>query len=163
MCEVSVRDELESDQRFDERYVKPESVVRLNAWLGFPEDRFSQDWEIENSNSDRIGEFLTLYEQQELKDDDRFALMALIVASFDECLLVDKANESLARRIRAYLVRDSKLHEATMHYWCVEGESDPEFMFRATPFIRETWNVLKSNEDQTGILSRRERPERTKG
>lgn len=131
-----------NDQRDNERFVMPESKRRLNAWLGFPENPFSQDWEIVNANSERVEDFLSLYQREDLCDDDRFALMSLIVASFDECLLVGKANESLTLRIREYLVRDSKLHEPTIQYWRVEGESDPEFMFRATPFIREIWKTI---------------------
>lgn len=135
-----------SDRQFNERFITSESVRRLNARLCIAENPFSQDWEIENSDSGRIEEFLTLYEQLDLNDDDRFALMALIVASFDDCLLEDKATDSVKKRVREYLVRDWKLHNSTIHYWCVEGESDPEFMFRTTAFMRDVWRIVVSNK-----------------
>jgi len=98
-----------------------------------------QDWPLEVADADRIGEFLILYEQGNLSSDDRFALMALVVASFDDWLSAGGTNGSVLRRIQEHLTAEISLHEPTIHYWCQFDESDPESLFWATPFMRKIW------------------------
>jgi len=98
-----------------------------------------QDWEHECADAHRLGDFLALYERGGLGDDDRFALMALIVSSFDEWLREGRADEAVSQRIQRYLLADFNLHEWTIHYWCLSDESDLDNVFHATPFMREIW------------------------
>lgn len=102
-----------------------------------------QDWEHESADAHRLGEFLALYEGGGLSDDDRFALMALIVSSFDEWLREGGADEVVSKRIRRHLLANFNLHEWTIHYWCRSDESDPDNVFHVTPFMREIWNQQK--------------------
>lgn len=56
---------------------------KLSESLGLTWDKSIQDWDLVNSNPERIDDFLKAY--QELDDDDeKFVLMQLIVASFDD-------------------------------------------------------------------------------
>lgn len=98
-----------------------------------------QDWEIECADAERLDEFLSLYERGGLSDDDRFALMALIVSSLDDWLRTGGADKAVLRRVRRHLLADFSLHAWTIHYWCLSGESDPHNLFHATPFMREIW------------------------
>jgi len=128
-----------SDHNLKDRWVMPDSSARLSSLLGLAHDPFMQDWELQCADALRIGEFLDLYEQGRLNDDDRFALMALIVASFDDWLSDGRADEAMSERIRRLLAVDFSLHEATIHYWCLSDESDPDNLFIVTPFMREIW------------------------
>jgi hypothetical protein len=128
-----------SDHQIKERWVTRESRARLSSLLGLVEDPFMQDWELECANPQRIEEFLDLYERGSLSDDDRFALMALIVASFDDWLSEAGADEAVLLRVRRNLSANFSLHEATIHHWCLWNEPNTGNVFRATPFMREIW------------------------
>jgi len=120
----------------NQRSITRESQMKLGSLLGF-DVLGSQDWELECADLNRIGEFLDLYEDQGLNDDERFALMALIVASFDDYLSTNRNDVALASRIRRHLTTHFELHKSTIHYWSLPGESKPETLFSITPFIRQ--------------------------
>ena len=121
-------------------WVTKHSSEKLSSLLGLNEFTSSQDWQFIHADPKRIDEFLTLYEHDSLTDDDRFALMALILSSFDERILpTNSDDDDLAQRLRQLLIANLKLHECTIWYWCVWDEPDTENQFRVTPFMRETW------------------------
>jgi hypothetical protein len=128
-----------SDHDIKDRWVTGDSASRLSSALGLPTHPHMQDWELVSADPHRLGEFLDLYERGGLSDDDRFALMALIVSSFDDWLQVDGADEAVIQRVRRHLVADFGMHERTIHYWCLLEESDLGNVFHATPFMREIW------------------------
>ena len=126
-----------SNEKIKRRWPQAASQERLTHLLGLPSHEHMQDWELECANSERIEEFLSLYESGSLTDDDRFAVMALIVFSFDDWLLAEGKNEGIIQRVRQHLSADFDLHVATIHYWCCDDESNPEYIFTCTPFMRE--------------------------
>ena len=128
-----------NDEQIKERWVTRESRAKLSSLLGLTNEPYMQDWELECADACRICEFLDLYGKGSLNDDDRFALMALIVASFDDWLSEGGADEAILLRIRHLLDSDFKLHEATICHWCLPDESDSNNVFSATPFMREIW------------------------
>ena len=128
-----------SDHQIKHRWVTGDSASRLTAMLGLPSHPYMQDWEHECADSNRLGEFLDLYERGGLSDDDRFALMALIVSSFDDWLRAGGKDDAVLQRVRRHLVEDLGLHERTIHYWCLLEESDVDNVFHVTPFMREIW------------------------
>lgn len=100
-------------------------------------------WELECADQSRVGEFLDCYERrEEWSEDDRFALMALIVSSYDDALAAKETENDWETRIRGHLQADFALHEWTIYYWCAwdpEAEEDPERGFSVTPLMREIW------------------------
>jgi len=128
-----------SGDQINERWVTGDSVSRLTSLLGLSVHPHMQDWEHESADAHRLGEFLDLYELGGLSNDNRFALMALIVSSFDDWLSESGADEAVLQRIQGHLVADFTLHETTIHYWCLWDEADPDNVFRATQFMREIW------------------------
>jgi len=128
-----------SCEEFEPRWITGESIARLSAKLRLPVDPLMQDWDIESADPRRLGEFLDLYETEPLPEDDKFALMALIVASFDDWLGDGGTDGTVVARIREHLDREFALHEATVHYWCLFDEPDPAECFIVTPFLREIW------------------------
>lgn len=131
-----------SDHQIKARWVTPDSQEKLTDMLGLPTHLGKQDWELIYGDSRRLGEFLDLYEYGALCEDDRFALMALIVSSFDEWLALGGTDASVIERVRRHLVADFGLHESTIHYWCAMDEPEPpnlERVFHVTGFMREIW------------------------
>jgi hypothetical protein len=129
-----------SDRPIKERWVMGESASRLTSMLGLPFLGDMQDWQYVCGDSHRLGEFLDVYERGGLSDDDRFALMALIVSSLDDWIQAGGTDAAVLERVRRHLVADLDLHEYTVHYWCVLEELDLENVFHVTPFMREIWS-----------------------
>jgi len=128
-----------------DRWVMPESSARLSSLLGLAYEPWMQDWELQCADAQRIGEFLDLYERGSLSEDDRFALMSLIVASFDDWISDGDRDELILKRVRTYLAADFSLHEATIYYWCLWDcdVTNADNMFSATPFMREIWGQFR--------------------
>jgi hypothetical protein len=96
-----------------------------------------QDWELEVTDGARVEEFLDAYEGEPLNDDERFALMALIIASYDDWLEEGNEAPALRERLRRHLLGRFDLHGYTVQYWSLADEDDPENVFAATGLARE--------------------------
>ncbi|MFP4978674.1 hypothetical protein ACE6ED_24930 [Paenibacillus sp. CN-4] len=110
--------------------------------LGLPEpDEFCQDWEYIVADPSRIDEFLDFYENNLLNIEESFALMVIIVASFNDYLSENDFSFMLWNRIKNLLEEDKQIHVNTIVYWSLEGE-DLEDCFPITRFMR---NIEVSN------------------
>ena len=65
------------------RYSTKDALDQLASWFGFEFTDGMQDPEVEWADAGRIDEFLAAYEQRTLSDDERFALMELLLNSFE--------------------------------------------------------------------------------
>lgn len=122
-----------------DRFTTAAAIKRLNSLLGLPADPYRQDWEIEVSDGARLPEFVDHYDQCPLNDDERFALMSLIVASAHDALDSQALDASLWDRIHNLLVRDADLHAYTIHYWCCSDASCDDECFTLTSRMRAVW------------------------
>lgn len=122
------------------RFATESAKERLNRVFGFSPEAYSQDWEIELSNGQRLSEFLEAYDSLNLDDDERFALMGLIVASAHDALDFYGLTGSQWRLVHDRLVNDAALHASTIYYWCcVDATCDNE-CFTLTSRMRCVWN-----------------------
>lgn len=137
----------ETSSQLEERYA-PEARPRfptrasrkkLSTLLSLPDDPYSQDWDIEVADGDRVDEFLSAYRGEDLDDDDRFLLMAIIVASLNERKAAGREIGDLWPGVAALLRRDASLHASTIAYWCCGSDPDPEHHFAVTPELRRLW------------------------
>lgn len=125
-------------------YVTKSAVEGLVKKIKLPApDEFSQDWEYEVSDSSRITEFLYAYENIELNIDEKFALMIIIISSFNDAILESKAEESSASLIRYHLLQDISIHKNTIYYWSMLDEDDLENSHAVTSFMRGIAYVAK--------------------
>jgi hypothetical protein len=118
------------------RYPTAAAIERLTEMFRLPPG--GQDWEIEVADAARLGEFLDGYERQPLGDDERFTLMELIVASYDE--LLEGGGQDRPEdwaRVRLHLLQRFDLHGYTVQYWSLPDEDDPENGFAVTGRMRE--------------------------
>lgn len=98
-----------------------------------------QDWEWEVADSNRIDEFLAVYETGGLSDDERFTLMEMILESFEDLEHGDSdlSEDARWRRTLVALDRNISLHAHSVWYWsCLEAEGSEE-IFHISPFIRQ--------------------------
>lgn len=119
------------------RFPTAAAIDRLTALLRLPPG--GQDWEIEIADELRVGEFLNAYEAGGLNEDERFALMELIIASYDDLLRGGgDADRRTWARLRRHLLGEFGLHAYTVQYWSLpDGDDDPDHVFPFTALARE--------------------------
>ncbi|MBW4512435.1 MAG: hypothetical protein KME64_38980 [Scytonematopsis contorta HA4267-MV1] len=136
------------------KYPKGDAIKRLTEM--FKLTGYCQDWEIEVANPHRVSEFCDAYETIICDSEDRFALMCLIIASYDEYLRFCtytgvNRDPNLKERIYRLICEDFSLHKHTVEYWCdadITDEEDdwenPEWVFAVTPMMRDIWALFKT-------------------
>ncbi|WP_159396849.1 hypothetical protein [Sorangium cellulosum] len=112
------------------------SIDKLTTLLALPATGQEQDWELELANENRIGEFLMAYEGLALSPDDKFALMALILASADRYVDATARIPGGWKKIADILIDERGLHQETISYWMCIDEDDPQDWFCLTPHVR---------------------------
>lgn len=120
------------------KYVTQTAMKGLIQKIDLPApDEFSQDWEYEVSDAARVSEFLYAYENVELTTDEKFALMIIIISSFDDAILEGSAENNWSNLIRHHLLQDHRIHKHTILYWAMLDEEDMSNVYAVTPFMRE--------------------------
>ena len=114
------------------------AIDNLNALLKLPFEPWMQDWEIQLADPNRVNEFCQLYTQLD-DEDEKFTLMALIIASLEESLQEKGYNEKLVEMVNWLLNTEFALHQDTIEYWCDLGEDNPEHYWMVTPAMRKVW------------------------
>ncbi len=115
----------------------------LEARFDLKRDPRMQDWELEVCDPDRIGEYLTFYDQH-VDPAVRFDTMAIALVAYDE------ARDPLAWApwFERTLRRDFALHGHSVAYWAAldRDARDPELrrqssesVFRISGKLREIW------------------------
>ena len=65
-------------------YPTKEAMATLNSALHLPATGREQDWDIELADPDRTGEFTTYLENNTFDEDEKRALMPLILGSLED-------------------------------------------------------------------------------
>lgn len=124
-------------RRQESRYPTGAAIDRLSSDLGLAE--IDQDWELLAADPRRVAEFLDYYDTRQLNDDERFTLMSLIIASFDEFLYSGR-DEVLQDRIVARISAEFDLLNYLVQHWAFPDVTDEEIAensFHFTPIARQ--------------------------
>ena len=117
--------------------LKQSAIEYLNRLLHLPATGKEQDWDIELADATRLDDFLNVLDHQHLSDDQKQALMALIIASYDDFLgLGQSAFDPYRERIALHLQKNPLLYEDLLNYWALWGDDNSENLWNVTPFIR---------------------------
>ncbi|MEK8128484.1 hypothetical protein WMW72_11260 [Paenibacillus filicis] len=118
-------------------YITRATIESFITKLSLPDlGPYSQDWEIESADSSRVLEFITFYENHSFTEDEKFGLMALIIASYDDFISEGNEPDFVWGKIRYYLTQDFVIHKNTILYWVLE-DNDLDDCFAITPLMRE--------------------------
>lgn len=121
--------------------IAPRAKMRVSHIANVENATWMQDWPVEVADARRVEEFLRLYQTEALDSEEKRALMALIVCSYDEC---DKGDEQSWSEIREILIAEAKLHAGLIVYWSCVAEAEngswyfepDEHCFYITPRMR---------------------------
>lgn len=132
-----------SARAFYRDIVGVDAIVRLTVALRLQVTEGGQDWAIEVADWERTAEFLDHYEAQRLDDDERYWLLELIIASFDDQLRIHGPDERVAARVRRHVIESFEPHRDTVEYWACLREPETT-RFAITPLMRELWTYCRT-------------------
>ncbi|WP_334073539.1 MULTISPECIES: hypothetical protein [Paenibacillus] len=134
-------------------FVTGEAIKSLRSKIEFPDDVPFQDWEYIVADSTRLSEFISYYESLELNVEEKFALMIVIVGSYNDAISDGEEQNAAWQKIRYFLTNDVMIHWNTIIYWALlEDEIDLEDCFAVTPQMREIVDDLGSFSIEQGSL-----------
>lgn len=113
------------------------STDKLTKQFSLPATGYEQDWHAELSDPGRIGEFLAEYSNPDFTDDDRRALVALVLDSAADFLAIHKRLPDEWDALCKLLIRDQCIHHETLQYWSMDDSENPDEWFNLTPHLRE--------------------------
>ena len=118
------------------RFPTREAIDSLAERFNLPNAPEMQDWQWEVADPGRLDDFLAAYLNGDLSDDERFALMEMLLQCFEESdinLALDPRWTTVLRQLDKHI----DLHAYTVWYWSCLDDDDAESWFRATPSLRE--------------------------
>ena len=80
------------------------------------------DWAYTVADPSRLQEFIYGYKSFDWSVDEKYALMVIIVASYEEALKICSAEETIWNEIRSILVNDLEIHVDTIITWALKDE-----------------------------------------
>lgn len=125
------------------RHATTEAQKTIAERMGLYWREDEQDWDLIMSDPGRIPEFIKIYKNDKLDDDQKFALMELIVSSFDDLADAETLEKNqLWSECAIILKSECWLHVSTIHYWsALESEEG----FSISKYIRPVWETIKEN------------------
>jgi len=99
------------------RCASGKSMSKLAKILKVPITYDMQDWEWEIADQDRISEYITLYKQDHMNDDDRIALMETIIQCVDDLYSAKYFPPKQWKEVKRLIKRNSVIHQYTIFYW----------------------------------------------
>lgn len=118
--------------------LKKESIEKISNKLSLPFNGIEQDWDIEMANSKRITEFIKFYQQNKnLTTDEKFAVMAILLASYEDYLNENDLNiDDRWFKIKSLLSNNYIIFKELIDKWSLVNETIESDFFKITLLIR---------------------------
>lgn len=92
--------------------VTKKAIDNLIKKLKLPEyDEFSQDWEYEVANIERLEEFIEYYQNVDMDIDEKFILMIIILESCNDAKQENKLQKETWDKVEELLIKDKIIHD----------------------------------------------------
>lgn len=112
------------------------SIEKLSVMFSLRTDPYMQDWDIEAADPGIVDKLVDAYSDPSLTEDDRFALMCLILGSLNAAKHEGRDISVWWSRVAKILTENTQVHAYTMAYWACGEDPDPDHQFLITPEIR---------------------------
>ena len=136
-----------------DRWVTPAARMSISRRFDLPHDPYSQDWEYEVADPSRFGEFLGAYRSGGLDEDERFALMEILIQCVEEMDLPSVESSPQWHSVADLLRAHAGLHASSIRYWSCLDDRDLEDCFRVTGPMRAILEVIRPPGDEFRDLS----------
>jgi hypothetical protein len=133
-----------------ERYPTSAGREALASRLGLTINPFSQDWEWEVADPAHFEDWLALYHQSALSDDERFSLMEMLIQCVDDMGSEVDTPEEVEKlpqwqAVATLLRSNPQLHASSIVYWSVFGQDDADELFRVSLPMRKLWAAVQGS------------------
>lgn len=98
--------------------------------------QFGQDYEYILADEKRLSDYISLYGANDTSDLEKRILGCFIIQSIEE-KLPDKIASEEVRSHLCLLAKDRCIHQSELEYWSVNEESNEEYVFQITKYVRE--------------------------
>jgi hypothetical protein len=131
------------------RYPTRAGQEALAARLNLHIDPFDQDWEWQIADASRFHDWIAIYKDNALSDDERYSLMEILIQCVEDICNGDKPVEQFLewQAVEALLLANGQLHASTIYYWSVFGHDDPDEQFRVSAPMRRVWAKVQQSFD----------------
>jgi hypothetical protein len=109
---------------------------RINEIFQLNETPGMQDWEIECSDPNRVHEFINEYRTLMKDDDEKFAMMSLILWSYEEYHRTHIEGDDAWKQIKDILENDYAILSDLVKYYSCEDASNDDAEFPFTKLMR---------------------------
>lgn len=100
------------------------AINYLNEKLRLPASGSEQDWEIELADHRRIEEFIRVHEATVETVDVQQALVALLVASFEDALWKGSFDKQLWLKTEEIVSANTELYKPVLKQWIRDADGD---------------------------------------
>ncbi|WP_075341125.1 hypothetical protein [Tenacibaculum agarivorans] len=118
------------------------AIESLVNEYNYPYENWMLDWPYEIANPEKIQSYFTHYNEQD-DEDKKFSLIQMLIQA-----LTDIDNEKEFKKnwqqLKLLIIKDFKIHEYTIFYWCCFGEKLSD-CWKITPYMRKVWSKIKTN------------------
>jgi len=111
-------------------------LLELNKLLKLNASGNEQDWDIELADYKRVTEFIDIAYSANLSLPERYAIVQLILASYDDYITNKGNDEEIWRGIIKVLDAHFELYVDTLNYWALAHETTINSIFEITPQVR---------------------------
>jgi hypothetical protein len=111
-------------------------LLGLNKLLKLNASGNEQDWDIELADYKRVTEFIEIADSANLSLPERYAIVELILASYDDYLTNEGNDEGIWKGIVKVLDAHFELYVDTLNYWALTQETTVNNIFEITPQAR---------------------------
>jgi hypothetical protein len=115
----------------------------LASRFDLPCDPFSQDWEWEVADPSRFEEFLDTYKTSILDEDERFALMEILIQCVEDMDLPALESSPEWHSIATLLRARADLHASSIRYWSCLDDRDLKDCSRVSGPMRVIRDVIR--------------------
>lgn len=112
-----------------------------------------QDWEWEVADPARFQEWVRVYREEPLTDDERFSLMEMLIQCVEDTAKMRRTGikvEDLPewRAVATLLCERPRLHATSIAYWALpDSDDDPDHLFLVSASMRRVWEAVRSGLD----------------
>jgi hypothetical protein len=139
-----------------QRWPTTDARQSLALRLHLPYDPSMQDWEWEVADPSRFGEFLDTYSHGGLTEDERFALMEVLIQCVEDMGLPADQPSPQWQSVASLLLASADLHASSVRYWACLDDRNLEDCFGVSGPMRHVWQVIRGSaagmQDATGDL-----------
>jgi hypothetical protein len=127
-----------------DRWTTAAARLSLARRFGLPLDGYSQDWEWEVADPIRFGEFLEAYASGSLDEDERFALMEMLIQCVEDMKLPAIESTPQWQSVATLLRAHASLHASSVRYWACLDDRKLEDCFHVSNPMRVVWREILS-------------------